>query len=436
MKRRSTACLILLTCLASPAQAVTFAELERALLDNNAQLQAAERQVEAARLAADAVASERWSPDVRAGLSAEQSRTDTPLRSSDAVSIDRSALNAGVTSSLNIFDSGIANLNTRLAANALEQARVAYTQQFLSLYVELTIGYARLGVLDDALTENSALLTRQQTLEARLKRQLGAGTIDKGQLQNLQETTLDLEATIVGLVRQREQAAEQLWNLTQITVDETANALATVPAERLDVLGEQTALSRDSLLTSQLWQDNPSVQLAELDLAEGRLRYEITRAAFGPSVSGNFQAGLAETLSPDGEYRVPESGSVSATLNVSIPLFDNGVRRARRSAAASRQSAAMDQVVQAKRDFVNDINRNLYSLRAAEQRRDLFRKRLFIATQLVAESEALVVSGSRTLFDFAQSLQREVDARSLLVQAELDLVEAQVNLLALLGIYR
>lgn len=429
-------CLALIAGFPDSAQATTFAELERGLLENNAQLRAAEQQLEAARRSAEAVESERWSPDVRLGASSALSRTDSGIDSSDTVAIERNEVNVGFTSSLNIFDSGAANIQTRLASNALDRERVQYTKTLISLYTELYIGYASLSVTADEIAENTALLKRQRNLESQTTAMLEAGTIDKSQLQSLQETLIDIEVTIVNLSRQREQDIERLWNLTQTSVSETTDAFDSIPDADLSELDAIERLFPDSLMASRLWIDNPDVVLAELSLAAEELRYNASEAAFGPSVSGNFQAGLSETLSPDSAFQSPESGSLSATLQLSIPIFDNGVRRSRRSAAAARQSASLDQVLQAKRNFVNDVNRGLFTLRAAQERRGLFSERLSLASEAVEDSEALVTSGRRTLFDFAQSLQREIDARSAFYQAKLDVFEARVNLLALLGIYR
>lgn len=433
---RLCCCLALIVGFQGPAQGTTFAELERGLLANNAQLRAAEQQLEAARRSAEAVASERWSPDVRLGVSSALSRTESGIDSSDAVAIERNEVNVGFTSSLNIFDSGEANIQTRLASNALDRERIQYTKTLISLYTDLYIAYASLSVTADEIAENEALLERQRNLETQLTAMLEAGTIDKPQLQSLQETLFDIEGAIVNLSRQRQQDIERLWNLTQTSISESKDAFDSIPDADLSELDGIERLFPDSVMASQLWIDNPDVVLAELTLAAEELRYSASEAAFGPSVSGNFQAGLSETLSPDAAFKSPESGSLSATLQLSIPIFDNGVRRSRRSAAAARQSASLDQVVQAKRDFVNDVNRSLFTLRAAQERRDLLRERLALAAEAVSDSEDLVASGRRTLFDFAQSLQREIDARSAFYRAKLDVFEARVNLLALLGIYR
>jgi outer membrane protein len=404
--------------LPAPAAAQSVNEALAAAYATNPTLQAARARLRATDENVPQALS-GWRPSISAGanigVADGEARTSRAGLATDAARTPRGAT---LTLQQPLYRGGRTIAGTNRAENQVlaERARLLATEQDV-LRNALT---AYVNVLRDA-----ALLRLQQNNERVLTRQLQA-TNDRFRVGEITRTDVaQAEAALARARADRETAEGNLQNSRAAYV----RFIGEPPGNLREPLPlNPPARSREESVAIAA-QNNPNVIAAafderaaveNVDLLWGELlpQLALQGQAFNnidPSVRGGFNRG------------------VSATLNLTVPLYQQGAEYSRIRQAKQQAQQARAVLDDARRQAQEAASRNWDDL--ASRRATVASTRAQIRANEVAldgvQREALV--GSRTTLDVLNEEQRLLDARVALVRALRDLVVASYELASATG---
>lgn len=417
--------LLLATALAAalPSQAALAQSMREALAQayvGNPTLQAARAKLRATDENVPQALS-GWRPTVSAnaniGVADGSSRTNLPS-SGSAVDTARTPRGANLTVSQPLYRGGrtVSGTNRAEAQVLAERARLLATEQ--DIMRQAVAAYV--NVLRD-----SALLRLAQNNERVLARQLQA-TNDRFRVGEITRTDVaQNEARLAGARAEREAAEGNLQNsratYTRLIGEAPGNLREPLPLE-------PPVRSRDQAVAFAA-QNNPSVIAATFDERAAVENVDLLWGELLPLLQLQGQA--FNNLDP--VVRGGYSRGVQATLNLTVPLYQQGaeysrIRQAKQQAQQAR--AVLEDTRRAAQEAASQAWDNLQSRRATvNSTREAIRANE-VALDGVSR-EALV--GSRTTLDVLNAEQELLNSRVNLVRALRDLIVASYELGAATG---
>ena len=417
--------LLLATALAAalPSQAALAQSMREALAQayvGNPTLQAARAKLRATDENVPQALS-GWRPTVSAnaniGVADGSSRTNLPS-SGSAVDTARTPRGANLTVSQPLYRGGrtVSGTNRAEAQVLAERARLLATEQ--DIMRQSVAAYV--NVLRD-----SALLRLAQNNERVLARQLQA-TNDRFRVGEITRTDVaQNEARLAGARAEREAAEGNLQNsratYTRLMGEAPGNLREPLPLE-------PPVRSRDQAVAFAA-QNNPSVIAATFDERAAVENVDLLWGELLPLLQLQGQA--FNNLDP--VVRGGYSRGVQATLNLTVPLYQQGaeysrIRQAKQQAQQAR--AVLEDTRRAAQEAASQAWDNLQSRRATvNSTREAIRANE-VALDGVSR-EALV--GSRTTLDVLNAEQELLNSRVNLVRALRDLIVASYELGAATG---
>jgi outer membrane protein TolC len=292
------------------AQAVDRSERDASY---RAQRQAAERET-------DAVARERWSPDVRVLGGGTLVGGGISRNGLERTEDSDAGAYAGVGANLTLYDHGRNAVDRELAALGTQRADLDREQAAADIAGEVRDAYYNARLAQAHLADLRALRGQLADWQAMAARQYEARLITSD-TRDAVATALQRVDTRIANLEQRLDGERRRWRALTGRDDDPAAGVDGWPAPRAGVQGAalQTAIDR-----------SPAAQRRAVAVRAAELRLEEARRAFGPAVdlSANAVQGLG------GEQ------GVFVGLTGSWPVFDNGVRGAREDAAVAELSGA------------------------------------------------------------------------------------------------
>lgn len=311
--------------------------------------------------------------------------------------------NASLSASLNLFN-GFADVAARAKARAGLDAAAASRQS-----VRAQVGYdlraAFLTLLQAQVAEAQALTiaARRRDNVDLVQLRYEAGRENEGALLQTKALSAQAQWQAHRAQRTRRAAAQDLAQLMGRADGEGLEAQGdlTVP----EIPGEE--VPADALAGL------PSIRQSQSNLVSAEEDLRSARAAWWPSLGASASAGRG-----GGDW-LGSSGSWSASLSLSVPLFQGGSRLADQLSANSRLRVAQQNLAQARLDAKLALRRSLDNLlNGAEQAQ--VQQRFFEASQVRAEVARAQYTQGLLSFDLWD-------------QIETDLINAQTSALSSLG---
>ncbi len=289
-------------------------------------------------------------------------------------------------------------------------------------------------VLLSAAIAYSDVFSAQATLELNrnneevLRRQLDA-TRNRFEVGEVTRTDVSqAESRVAGATAARIQAEGNLIN--QRTIYERVVGSSPAFLNEPDSLQNNLPATLDEALQIGL-STNPDVRSAEFAVRSAEAGVRGADAEFSPTASLVASASVGHDRSASAGNRLDTSGSITAEL--SIPLYQQGVRDSQSRQSRHQLVQAQRSLDQARRVASDQIVRGWTGLTTA--RAQIVSLRAQVQSAQIAldgvRQEATV--GSRTTLDILDAEQELLDASVALVGAERDETVAGLNLLAAIG---
>ncbi len=287
------------------------------------------------------------------------------------------------------------------AAAALESSAYARESTRLSIVGDTAAAYFQILSFNDRIVLATLQLENTRALLRLLELQYRAGAISLFELERQRNVVASQEATIPGLVREREQ-----------TVDALA-VLIGVPPQELFVAGSSLqALSLPALapgLPSELLVRRPDIRRAEADLLAADANLAAARAALLPSFDLSARAGLqAATLS---QFLNPNALFWSLAAGLAAPIFDAGRLAGQRDVVEARRSELVEQYRQAILVSLREVEDALVALNQLAAQQGAQERALQHAREAFRLAELRYRAG-------AQDFTTVLDAQPSLISAE------------------
>jgi len=307
---------------------------------------------------------------------------------------------------------------TREAENSVRAARARLAAVEQSVLLEATTSFANVF-------RDQAVLRLNIANEQRLRRQLEA-TRDRFEVGEITRTDVfQAEARLARATADRIQAEGTL----EASRAAYSNAVGAAPG----VLSQPAMPTDvpDSFVTTvdAAEKGNPSVAAAEFDERAAIDNVDEVRGELLPTISLNGSASRSfESASESSRV-----DAVSATVNLTVPLYQSGavysrLREARQLAAQARRT-----LEQERRDAIESATRAWHDLEAARAHIQSFTTEVE-ANQVALEGvEREAAVGARTVLDILDAQQELLDAQVSLVRAERDALVAAFELKTALG---
>ncbi len=218
----------------------------------------------------------------------------------------------------------------------------------------------------------------------------------------------------------RQEAVTLLYNLMGAEIPPTLPALLAYRARGTETVSAET-------LQQEAAARRPELRIAEQEVASARAQQRITRGERLPSVSvvGRY----AERAGADSEY----FNDWNVGVQLSVPILDGGVRRAREEQAAAAHAQAEEAVRRTRLDVSKQV-------RDAANAREEAEARVQVTEHSVAESaEALTIErlkykqGVGVITDLLNAESAALTAQADRLQAQFDALVARLNLLKVTG---
>jgi outer membrane protein len=326
---------------------------------------------------------------------------------------------------------------TNIARRQVNVARGGlYVTQNELVYAVQNVYLAALRAHELVGVQQEALVAAQEQLRV-AEAQLRAGTAPefdvlraRVQVENVRQNRVSAQSTelrtLATLGRLLSLEPTEGLDLVPVTLPTEADAVSTAAARRLlePVAGTEPAPVPQSLevALSEAFTRRPELYRAEWSrrAAEARVRFEQkgNLPGLGFTATGNYN--------PDatGFAAITESWSVVA--NVTIPIWDAGLTRARTREARADVSAARAQERAARDTVTEDVKQNLVDLQAATERRQA------AAANTAQAREALRIAQVRYTAGLAPNVE-VTDAEAALTQARANEVNSDYDYLASLA---
>lgn len=405
---------------AGQPRTITFDDAVRIALRQNGTLRQA---VNAAALDTVAVRQQRMQflPDVRFSSTTSGSYDRAPgtaTGAGSALSHTSTALNAGVSSSLVVYNGGANSANLRAArlaqqagASDVERTRQSVVFTVVSNYLSLIEAQEQLRVRNETLASEQAQLTQIRAFVDAGRRPIAdqyqqQATVASAQLAVVQARNA-VELAKVDLIQTLQLDPRGEYAFQAPPAGAGTSAVATLDtlldqafARRVDLAARQTELSA----TAQ------GVRAARA----GRLPTVSVSAGYNTSVNSNNDLGLFDQLNQR------QGGSVS--VGVSLPVFDRGNTAAEVQRAQIAQDNARIALENQRQQVGLEVRRAYLDWQAAQQQLAAAQAQVTAAQQAFSATEQRYRAGVGTLLELAQARAVQAQAQSQLVTARYNLV--------------
>lgn len=398
---------------AQDVRTITYADALQLAVQRNVEY----RQAQAAA-ASDAVAvaqaKRNLLPDLRFNTQGTQNYGRN-FNQNDGQIVNQStqSMNAGVSSSLTVFD-GLRNLaNIRQAQSTLSASEQDATRSKQTALYTVASNYVALTAQRDQLVVREQALAAQQELESQIQAYVDAGTRSIADLYAQQAAVASANLDLVQARRAVELARLDLMRTLQLdaagSYDFPAPPLSEVgPVPPLDSLIAQALANRPDL----------AAQGDRLDAAEASVR-----AASGarlPSVSLSLGYNTSfSSVSPFNfadQFDQRRGGSIA--VGVSLPLFDRGSANASTQQASIQADNARLLLERQRLDVGLDVRKAWLDLGAARETLVAAEAQQRAAEQALVASRERYQAGAATLVELTQARSTQVAAATALVAAK------------------
>ena len=397
---------------------ITFDDAVRIALQQNGTLRQA---VNAAALDTVAVSQQRsqFLPDVRLSTTSTGSYDRAPgvNGASQALSRTSTAMTAGVSSSLVLYNGGANSANLRAArlqqtagASDVERTRQSVVFTVVSNYLSLVEAQEQLRVRTETQASEQAQLTQIAAFVQAGRRPIAdqyqqQAAVASAQLAVVQARNA-VELAKVDLIQTLQLDPRGEYDFQAPPVGTATAAVAPLDsllnqafARRVDLAARQTELSA----TAQ------SVRAAQAS----RLPTVTVSAGYNTSLNSNSALGVFDQLD--------QRGGGSVAVGVSLPLFDRGNTAAEVQRARIAQDNARIALENQRQQVGLEVRRGYLDLQAAQQQLTAAQAQVTAAQQSLTATDQRYRAGVGTLVELTQ-------ARAVLAQAQSQLVSARYNL--------
>jgi outer membrane protein len=407
---------IALSAAIAPARADTLAEAMTSAADSNPTLLAQRQRLNATREALPQAWAEALPQVSISGVASQSdSDSDNPLLEGDR----EENWSASANASQLLFGSGRVLASTRAARAQIRGAVADYDFTLQTLLLDVARAYADVR-------QNMAVVAARETTVSNLTRlfeyaqaQFDAGVVTRTDVAQSQARLAQARTQLVqaqGALAASVQAYQRLVGRPPSDL-QPAPAAGGLPAElgaALDVAGRESPVLRGAAADTDLADANVDVAAAQ-----GRMR--VTLEA-GQSIGADFNDDLSERTQD------------SVGVRVSIPLFQGGAVRSRTRAQRALRSAANLDLAAAQRSVQESVTNAWTGLASARAAVESAREQVE-AAELAYEGVRLEQeTGLRSTVEVLDQEQDLLNARLALAQAERDLVVAERQMLASMGV--
>ncbi len=333
------------------------------------------------------------------------------------------SMNAGVSSSLTVFD-GLRNVaNIRQAQSSLSASEADATRSKQTALFTVASNYVALIAQNDQLAVREQALAAQKELEAQIQAYVDAGTRSIADLYAQQAAVASANLDLVQAKRAVELARLDLMRTLQLdaagTYDFPAPPLSEVgPVAPLDSLIAQALANRPDL----------AAQGDRLQAAEASVRAASGARLPTVSLSLGYNTSFSSVSPFNFTDQLDQRRGGSIAVGVSLPLFDRG------SASASTQQASIQAenarllLERQRLDVGLDVRKAWLDLGAARETLVAAEAQQRSAEQALTASRERYQAGAATLVELTQARTTQVQAATALVAARYTLVLQQTVL--------
>jgi outer membrane protein len=406
------------TAPAGQPRTITFDEAVKIALQQNGTLRQA---VNAAALDTVAVRQQKMQflPDVRFSTTSSGAYDRTPAGSgaSSALSHTSTALNAGVSSSLVVYNGGANGANLRAAqlqqsagASDVERTRQSVVFTVASNYLSLIEAQEQLGVRRQTLASEQAQLEQIRSFVQAGRRPIADQYTQEAAVAAAQLAVVQAQNAVelgkVDLIQ-----TLQLDPRGDYAFQAPAAGTGTSPVAGLDTLLDQAFARRVDLAARQ----------TELSATEQGVRAAQASRLPTVTVSAGYNTSMnsQNDLSVFDQLNQRQGGSVS--VGVSLPIFDRGNTAAEVQRARIAQDNARIALENQRQQVGLEVRRAYLDWTAAQQQLSAAQAQVAAAQQSLTATDQRYRAGVGTLVELTQ-------ARTALAQAQSQLVTARYNL--------
>lgn len=333
------------------------------------------------------------------------------------------SMNAGVSSSLTVFD-GLRNVsNIRQAQSSLAASEADATRSKQTALFTVASNYVALIAQSDQLAVREQALAAQKDLEAQIQAYVDAGTRSIADLYAQQAAVASANLDLVQARRAVELARLDLMRTLQLdaagTYDFPAPPVSEVgPVAPLDSLIAQALANRPDL----------AAQGDRLQAAEASVRAASGARLPTVSLSLGYNTSFSSVSPFNFADQLDQRRGGSIAVGVSLPLFDRG------SASASTQQASIQAenarllLERQRLDVGLDVRKAWLDLGAARETLVAAEAQQRSAEQALTASRERYQAGAATLVELTQARTAQVQAATALVAARYTLVLQQTVL--------
>ncbi len=339
----------------------------------------------------------------------------------ERVTTPRQDASYGVTVSQGLFTGG-----SRLGQLGVASANVAGAQEALRS-TEQTILLQAIAAFRDVQREQEVVRIAENNVEV-LARQLQAAR-DRFEVGEITRTDVAQAQARLALAQSNLSSARSNLEASRANYAEVIGrppgALAPAPAAPAAPASLEEAVELAVAL-------NPDLRRLEQVERSARNQVRIEASGLLPTVSVVGRADRSEDfLATSGQGR--DVDSLSATAQVSIPLFEGGFNWSRVRQARSNADRARDQVEETRRQVVSGVTSAWHALAATEQVIQSSREQERAAALALEGAQEELKVGLRTTLDVLDAQQELLNAQLAVVRAERDNYVAAHQLLQLIG---
>ncbi|HEX7857281.1 MAG TPA: TolC family outer membrane protein [Sphingobium sp.] len=285
------------------------------------------------------------------------------------------------------------------------------------------------GAYMDVIRDSQIVLLNAQNVGA-LEVNLRASR-DRFEVGDLTRTDVAQSDSRLALAR----ASYQRAQAQLISSKESYTALVGTPPDTLETPPGLPGLpDTPEVAVSVALSDNPDIRAAQK--ARDAARYDVKSAqgAVLPRLSAFTNGSYTDYLNTENNLIVgPYNKSAQAGATLTVPLYQGGRPGANQRQAVARESAAIEQSIQAERGVIAQV-RSAYAIwKAALLNIESTRTAASAADLSLEGVKAENSVGTRTVLDILNAEQEQLNARVQLVTAERDAYVAAFTLIAAMG---
>lgn len=329
---------------------------------------------------------------------------------------DETLLQGTASVSWMLFDSGARRERTRQAVEQQGAAEAALGA------AEQAVAARVAGAFGNAVARREMLAAEEARVTAlRLELERSALLVAAGKAAEVEK--LRAEAALASAEAERTRAAtaldsaeRDLARLLGADVEETRAASLAPLVSPADPPANREALRRQAVAAS------PAVLQARRQAAAAEAARAVARTAYFPDLKlvGALQQFAATGVDPVTDW--------NAGLQLTVPLWDGGLTRARVARAGAASSAATSAVAQAELDATEAVDRALANLAEASARTSALARATDRFTEVARVQKLMLEVGSGTQTDYLAAESELASARARHAEAETAALLARVEL--------